>query len=273
MSVSRFLVLGAGYAGSAAARLARSSGRHVIVTARTAERAESLRAEGFVVLQAPELDAGIAEHIDGDTDVLVSFQPDPATDALVAPLLPRAHASVYLSSTGVYGNVVGHVDDDTMIEHPPGERARKILDAEAHYRNAGATILRCPGIYGPDRGLHQRVLGGGHRIPGDGEGFLSRIHVQDLAQFVLAAVDHPPETFVVGDAEPARHLDVVRFVCELHELPLPERAPAESVHATLRANRRVDSTRARRVLGVALRYPTYREGMSLEATGNRLRQA
>jgi nucleoside-diphosphate-sugar epimerase len=266
MAASRFLVLGAGYAGSAAARLAHSLGRSVVVTVRSAERARELDGEGFVVLSAPELDASIASHIDRDTDVLVAFQPHPGTDALVAPLLSKAHGSVYISSTGVYGNVTGHVDDDTMLPFPLDDRARKILDAEAHYRNAGATILRCPGIYGPDRGLHMRLLRGEHRIPGDGDGFLSRIHVEDLAQFVLAAVSSPPETFVVGDAEPARHIDVVRFVCETHDLPMPERIPLESVHASLRANRRVDSSRARRVLNIALRYPTFREGMAALAT-------
>jgi nucleoside-diphosphate-sugar epimerase len=272
MTASRFLVLGGGYAGSAVARLARSLGRSVTVTVRSEERAEQLRAEGFFVLSAPGLDASIASHIDGDTDVLVAFQPDPVTDAVVAPLLSRAHGAVYVSSTGVYGSITGHVDDDTMLPFPPDDRARKILDAEAHYRNAGATVLRCPAIYGPDRGLHVRLLRGEHRIPGEGDGFLSRIHVEDLAQFVLAAANSPPETFVVGDAEPARHIDVVRFVCEAHGLPVPDRVSLESVHASLRANRRVDSSRARHVLSVALRYPSYREGLSPLATRTNPRQ-
>lgn len=267
MGAPRFLVLGAGYAGSEAARLARSIGREVTVTVRSEDRARVLRGEGFTVLSAPSLGAGIAAQVDSGTQVLVAFQPDPDTDCLVASMLRKAQSVVYLSSTGVYGGLTGVIDDDTLLPLEADERARKILDAEARYRSVGATVLRCPGIYGPDRGLHVRILKGEHQIPGDGEGFLSRIHVADLAQFVITAAESPQETFVVGDAEPARHIDVVRFVCDAYRVPLPARVPEGSVHRTLRANRRVDASRAIRRLGVTLRYPSYREGMSPGATG------
>jgi nucleoside-diphosphate-sugar epimerase len=267
VAISRVLVLGSGYAGSAAARCARASGLDVLVTVRSDARAEALRADGFRVLQAPGLDAGVVAHIDGATHVVVAFQPDPETDAIVARALRGAHSSAYVSSTGVYGNLTGHIDDTTPLPEFPDARAQKILSAEAQYRSAGSTILRCPGIYGPDRGLHLRVLRGEHRIPGKGEGFLSRIHIDDLARFALAAADAASSTFVVGDSEPARHIDVVRFICDAYGVPLPESVPEGSVHASLRADRRIDATRASTLLGVELGYPTYREGMAPAVTG------
>lgn len=259
--MSALLVLGCGYAGSAVARRARAQGVQVIGTVRSEDRASALREEGLVVLASPRLDASIAAHVTPQTQVVVAYQPDPETDQAVAPAIRGARAITYISSTGVYGDVTGVVDDSTPLPAILNERSRRLLAAEDAYRAVGATVLRCPGIYGVDRGLHMRILRGEHRIPGDGSLVSSRIHVEDLATFALHAERAPGETFVVGDLEPARMIDLVRFVCETYQLPLPPSVPVEQVHETLRANRAIDSARARRVLDVSLRYPTYREGM------------
>jgi nucleoside-diphosphate-sugar epimerase len=271
MVATRVLVLGCGYAGTAVARLARERGLSVLATVRSEERAARLRAEHIDVHAQPELDVTwLAARIEAATQVVVAFPPDGATDARIAPALTRARAIVYVSSTGVYGELRGSVDDTTSLPAAPSARSQRLIDAEALYRAAGATVLRCPGIYGPDRGLHMRVLRGEHRIPGDGTRFLSRIHVADLAQLLLAAgasAAWRAQTFVVGDLAPAPHSEVVRFICKEYGVALPPMVPLDAVHESLRADRRVDATRALSLLGVTLRYPSYREGMAAAATG------
>ena len=276
-AASRVLILGCGYAGAALARLAMARGLDVLAHARSDVRIAALRDEGFAVLQRTELDQTTAKHVDDRTHVVIAFPPDGVTDARVAPGLVQAAAVTYVSSTGVYGDHRGVVDDTTPL--PPAravvsstDRGARIVAAEEAYRRVGATVLRCPALYGRDRGLHVRILRGEHRIPGDGTRYLSRIHVDDLAQLILALV--PPaarapigDTFVVGDREPARHIDVVRFVCETYGVPLPPFVPLESVHESLRADRRVDASRALATSGIALRYPSYREGLAVAATG------
>jgi len=259
---SAVLVLGCGFAGSAVARLARSRGQQLLTTVRSAERARALESDGFAVLAAAQLDEAIAAHVSADSHVVVAFPPDGQSDARVAPALAGARAVTYISSTGVYGDRTGMIDDTTPLPEPPSERARRILLAEACYREIGATVLRCPGIYGATRGLHMRILRGEHRIPGDGSRTLSRIHVEDLAALALAAASKRAETYVVGDLEPAPHIEVVRFVCEQYGVALPPSVPWESVHESLRADRAVDGSRALRELAVTLRYPSYREGMA-----------
>jgi nucleoside-diphosphate-sugar epimerase len=281
----RVLILGCGYAGVALARLAKARGLDVVAHARSDARIASLRDEGFAVLQRPQLDETIAEHVDDRTHVVIAFPPDGVTDARVAASLARAAAVTYVSSTGVYGGHRGVVDDTTPIPTaaagvPSTDRGTRILAAEEAYRRVGATVLRCPALYGRDRGLHMRILRGEHRIPGDGTRYLSRIHVDDLAQLILVLVPATAhahahahaharigETFVVGDREPARHIDVVRFVCETYGVPLPPFVPLESVHESLRADRRVDASRALATSGIALRYPSYRDGLAAAATG------
>ena len=265
----RVLVLGCGYAGAAIARLARARGHEVVTHVRSEARAEALRAEGFTVLQSAVLTEHDLQNVDARTLVAIAFPPDGATDALIAPALTRAAATTYISSTGVYGEHRGVVDDTTALPAAPSARAAKILAAEDAYRASGAIVFRCPGLYGRDRGLHVRVLKGEHRIPGDGTRYLSRIHVDDLAQLVLASASVPvrPDTFVVGDLEPAPHGEVVRFIANAYGVPVPPSVPLESVHETLRADRRVDATRALGTFGVTLHYPTYREGFAPATTG------
>ena len=106
-----------------------------------------------------------------------------------------------------------------------------------------------------------RVTSGAHKIPGDGTRFLSRIHVEDLAALALAASRVRGETYVVGDLEPAPHGEVVRFIAEEYRVPMPPYVPLDEVHETLRADRRVDPSRALRELGVSLAFPSYRVGM------------
>jgi len=237
----------------------------VRATARDEARAAALKAEGFDVLRSPTLGSEISQQLDRRTHVAVCFQPDEATDARVAPALSGARAITYVSSTGVYGDLRGTIDDATPLPMP-NARSAPILAAEAHYRRVGATVLRCPGIYGPERGLHARIVRGQHRIPGDGSRASSRIHVEDLAALILAASRVRGETFVVGDLAPGPHIDVVRFICEAYGVQPPESLPLEDVPASLRADRRVDPSRALAVLGVKLRYPSYRDGMAPAAT-------
>jgi len=269
-TIDRVLVLGCGYAGAALARLARSRGLEVLVNVRSDARAAALKAEGFEVLQRATLDAGIAEHAGPHTHVVVAFPPDGVTDAVIASALHGVGALTYLSTTGVYGEHRGLVDDDTPLPTGPNDRSAKVRAAEDVYRTHGGTVLRCPALYGRDRGLHVRVVRGEHKIPGDGTRYLSRIHVDDLAQLVLASGTMEPvrgQTRVVGDLEPAPHGDVVRFICDAYGVPMPPFVPLESVHESLRADRRVDASRAIAELGVTLRYPSYRDGMAPSATG------
>lgn len=257
-------MLGCGYAGREIALRARAAKRTVRVTVRSHEHAAALGAEGLEVLRSDTLDASIAAHIGPSTHVVVAFPPDGAAENVAAEAARGARALTFLSTTGVYAESAGRVDGATEVPAPTTDRLRRLLGAEATLREAGAAVLRCPGIYGPDRGLHVRVVSGKHRIPGDGSRSLSRIHVEDLASFALACGEVASargKAFVIGDLTPAPHLEVVQWICDHYGVPLPPFAPLEDVHVSLRADRRVDPSEALAALGVTLRYPDFRDGM------------
>ena len=136
---------------------------------------------------------------------------------------------------------------------------------------AAVDIFRLPGIYGPGRSAIDQVKAGtARRIDKPGQVF-SRIHVEDVAGTVLLALScaHAGAIYNVADDLPAATGEVVAFACELLGRPVPPAVPWDEVAPTMSAmarsfyaeNRRVRNDRIKNELGVALRYPTYKEGL------------
>ena len=111
MAYSRVLILGCGYTGTAALRQAAAQGFAVTATVRREESRDALADMPATILLAPALDASIREHVDDQTHVIVAFQADPATDDVVAPCLAGAQSIAYISSTGVFGELRGTIDE------------------------------------------------------------------------------------------------------------------------------------------------------------------
>ncbi len=253
------IVFGAGYAGARVCETATRRGLRTLAVVRSPASAERLQGRGFEVTTALATDVA-AERLGPVTHAVVTFPPDPTTDVPLAALLAGARAVSYLSTTGVYQDIEGVVDDLTPLPPNPSPKYALVLATEAAYRAVGASVLRSPGIYGPERGLHVRLRRGDFKLVGDGGRYGSRIHVEDLAALLLASDRAPGETFVVGDLEPTRQRDLVSWLCARLGVPFPASAPVEAAPESLRRNRRVNAARALRTLGIELKYPNYRSG-------------
>src|SRR6266545_922060 len=107
------VVLGCGYVGTAAALQALRENITVIATMRNAEHAAALASRGITTFTLPDLtrNPDQIQTLVHDTTVLVAFPPDGVTDAAIAAKLSSARAVVYISTTGVYGEARGHVDE------------------------------------------------------------------------------------------------------------------------------------------------------------------
>jgi hypothetical protein len=193
--------------------------------------------------------------------VLVSFPPNESDDQVLSRIVENADKVVYISSTGVYGATSGVIDENSAVEFDnPSIKPR--LQAEEIWRSIGATILRAPALYSPDYGLHLSLKTGKYKIPGDGNRYSSRIHLDDLATIIHAAFlkAQAGSLYVVGDDKPATHLEVVTWLCKRLSLPLPESIPLQDAHVTLRANRQINAQKVKAEFDVVLKYPTYVEG-------------
>jgi hypothetical protein len=261
-TLQRIVLLGCGYTGLEVARQAGALGLKVLATTRARARSPELERAGAIplVLETPSR-AALLPHLDGNTALIVSFPPDGHSDAELAGLATHAFASAYVSSTGVYGDTRGRIDDSTPAA-PDSPRNALRVSAEQAWLAHGACVLRVGAIYGPFRGQHERVRSGSARIAGDGSHFVCRLHVEDLAAALLRAVSLrlSRQTYVVADDQPAPQGEVVRWLAERLNVPVPASVPLAGAPETLRHDRQVDAERFKREAQITWKYPSYRAG-------------
>lgn len=270
-------IIGCGYTGTQLARTLASRGLagEVAITRRDREVARALGAALGVRGERLDLaDPAPALAVPPGAIVVCAAPPgsDPAGEIRALLALARDAARlVYVSSTGVYGPGHGAWVDETWPVAPITESGRARAAAEAAL--AGAQVpwvaLRAAGIYGPGRGLVDRIRAGTYRVIGDGTSHVSRIHVVDLVAAILAAgASTVTGAINAADDDPAPIGEVADAVAARLGLPPPPRVPAAAVPAEvtgmLTADRRIANRRLREELGVALRYPSWRDGLEAE---------
>lgn len=281
--MSELLCFGLGYSAAATAALQAADGWRISGTSTSVEGAHTLEREGY---RACVFDGhGPSETVRGlvktATHVLVSAPPDHAGDPVLLhhardlANAPRLEWIGYLSTIGVYGDHRGAWVDETTPAHPSSQRSIRRLEAENAWIEFSARtgrrlqIFRLAGIYGPGRSPLDAVRAGtARRIIKPGQVF-NRIHVDDIAAAVrrgmAGAGTHT--VYNVTDDLPAPPQDVVAFAASLLGAPEPpeltiEQANLSSMAASFYAeNKRVRNDRLKQDLGVALSYPTYREGL------------
>jgi len=246
----QYLILGAGYTGACVAQRLHRRGLDVIATHRSTFDATRPG------------DAGeLARRLSPGCRVLHSIPVTGVTD-LLEPVLRRASRIVYLSTTGVYG-AARHVDETTPpAPRTPREHARVEEERSLVRVFPKTLILRPAAIYGPGRGVHVALRNGTHRLWGDGSNYISRIHADDLAAIAEAALlCDLAGAFPVADDHPCPAREISDYCCEVLGLPLLAPSGALPPEDTRAADRRVDGRAIRRLLGVALEYPSYRVGI------------
>ncbi len=144
----------------------------------------------------------------------------------------------------------------------PGPISQSAADMETLLRNSALDfrILRGGAFYGPGTGRDEawRIAArdGTLRLPGEGEDFISLIHVVDMARAMVAAIeaDQPRSTFLVTDDEPVKYRELLGFVAEREGAAQPARGGPPFLGSLRASNARL------RELGWQPCYPTYRSG-------------
>jgi nucleoside-diphosphate-sugar epimerase len=277
----RLLIFGYGYTARHLVAEMDPAPGDVRVTTRSADKAAKLEAEGLSARIFPGTD--MAEDLAWASHVLITAGPEDGHDPVLAHAREAIAAAAdglvwvgYLSTTGVYGDHLGGwVDEETPLT-PSTARGRARVAAEGewqalyHAHGLPLHIFRLAGIYGPGRGPFEKVREGtARRIVKPGQVF-SRIHVEDIAQVLIASMAHPQAGAVynVCDDDPAPPQDVIAHAAELLGLPLPPEVPFDEAALSPMArsfyaeSKRVDNRRMKDELGIRLRHPDYRAGLA-----------
>nr|WP_219629264.1 NAD-dependent epimerase/dehydratase family protein [Stenotrophomonas maltophilia] len=214
--------------------------------------------------------------------VLCSVPPDAEGDPALRLLLPALQASPalrwvgYLSSTSVYADRAGGwIDERSAADATEAAGVQRLL-AEAQWRalagqrGIASAVFRLPGLYGPGRNaLVQLAQGRARHVVRPGQVF-NRLHVDDLATVIIAAMRRPARQglYLPSDDEPAPPQDVLAFAAKLGGFALPPAVAWNDpvLSPTLRrfyeSNKRIDSRGTREALGWQPRFPSYREGLT-----------
>lgn len=277
LAPGRLFCFGLGYAGARLARTLYARGWEVGGTSRDAEALRELQAEG---ISGRPLE--MAEVAPSTSHVLVTIPPDDAGDAALLRFggdIAALEGLVwlgYLSTTGVYGDRDGDWVDESEAPAPGNARSRRRLAAEQAWldlcraHGVPVHIFRLAGIYGPGRNILDSVREGtAKRIDRPGHLF-SRIHVDDIVQTLLASMARPRSGAIynVCDDEAAEPAAVVAHACRILDIIPPPLTKFDAGALTPMAktfwaeNRRVRNSRIKQELGVELRYPDYRAGLS-----------
>lgn len=284
------LIVGCGYLGLRAGRLAQQSGWQVHATTRS--RFETMAAEGFHPIAFDWNDSRTLERLPTTTHVLiaVAYDRNSRVDRFASQVdglarlvrhldngLPEHQSAdvCYISTTGVYHQTGGVWVDETSPTHPSREGGKAHLAAEAKLRSLRVgrptTTLRLAGIYGPGRVPRAADVIAERPIASPPHGHLNLIHVDDAATAVMNSFNNQrfasrarSPLYVVADDEPVVRREFYQEIAHATRSAEPTFvAPkAESgVRFRSETDKRIWNRRVRRDLLPQMQYPTYREGL------------
>lgn len=277
------IIFGCGYLGGRVARLWLAQGETVYAVTRSHRRGKQLAAEGMIPLVADVAKSAEVPMLQRVSTVLFAVGYDRASNLpihevyasgvanAVAWMRNLADRFLYISSTGVYGQVAGQVVDEWSPCQPTRDGGKACLAAEQVLATSDfgtrAVILRLAGIYGPGRIPRAADLAAGRPIDAPADGWLNLIHVDDAARIVLLAegLAALPRTYVVSDGQSVQRRAYYEELARLISSPPPRFvAPPPDSPAALRAgsDKRVNPRRMFAELQPGLVYPDYRAGLA-----------
>jgi hypothetical protein len=286
MTQKKLFCFGYGYTSDALAHILRQEGHGdwcIAGTTRDNSKRRFLRDQSIKSFlfdyQQPLEDPTL--FLKGTTHLLISTPPDDDGDPV---FLMHANDVMkieglewvgYLSSTSVYGDREGGWVDESSEIRPSSKRGSRRARAEEQWLNLARTkdvpahSFRLSGIYGPGRSALDSVRAGvARRINKPGHAF-SRIHVDDIAQTLLASMMKidPGAAYNLADDLAAPSHEVIKYACEMLGieppplLPYDETDMAPIARSFYADNKRIKNDKIKDELGVMLKYPTYKEGL------------
>jgi nucleoside-diphosphate-sugar epimerase len=278
----RALIIGCGYVGSALAARLQHLGHEV-----TAVRLNPEPIPGVTTISADISQPAEWSKIEGQFDWvinLVSSNKGGAEEYRQVylegnrNLINWAHGRalkkiIYASSTSVYAQRDGSAVKESSPTEPTTDTAKILLEAEQLLLQSAPAlpmvILRVAGIYGPDRGhLFKQYLKNEAKIPGKGDRIINMIHRDDLVEVIIAALKNgrPGEIYNAVDDEPAALINFYRWLAETLGKWMPPFISEEEEPERKRAitSKKVQNRKMKMELGAQLKYPTYRQGYTVE---------
>jgi dTDP-4-dehydrorhamnose reductase len=273
------VLLGAGYTLKRVADLLVKES--LVLTCSSEESFLALQNEGYLVerlntASPSEVSAFFARYSNLKT-VVDSVPPQKDFTSCVAEALASSSNTlsriIYLSTTGVYGTEDGSIVTENMPLNPLHERAKLRVLVENSYRalTIPSCSFRIAAIYGPGRGIGHALKAGRYPLIENGSRWSNRVHVDDLAAAVVAAIIHQgilPCAINLADDSPTLSSEIVEYYCKKFGFATPTSLSLNEARQrgldTMLSNQRISNDLLKKFLLPKLRYPSFREGAQSE---------
>jgi nucleoside-diphosphate-sugar epimerase len=267
MAQDRILVTGAtGYIGAAVCERLLTRDYAVTGLARSEAAAEKLRSRGIGVRMgdighAESLAAACAEA-DGVVHTAMQWGPQfgaidrQAVAAMLDALAGTERTFLYTSGTWVMGGTGGRLAGEMFPLKPAPPVAwrpaveRMVQDAVE--RKIRTIVLRPAMVYGHGGGALGRLASGQLPLIGDGENHWSMVHIDDLAELYVLALEKAQagELYIAASGEPVKWKDLAAAAGNGNRMTLEQaRASLGPVGDCYVLDQRIGSTKAGRQLG------------------------
>jgi nucleoside-diphosphate-sugar epimerase len=224
-----FLTGATGYLGAAAARALQAAGYAILGLARSDESARKLAAAGCAVQRGTLADpsglAAGARAADAVVHAAMQWGPEAgaldaaAVDAMLDALAGSGKTFLYTSGAWVFGPTRGRVIGETAPLRPPPVVAwrpaveRRVQDAVE--RRVRTIILRPGTVYGGAAGLIANAIREAREqgvlyYAGDGENHVPLVHIDDLADLYVRALERAGagEVYIATNGEMVKARDL-----------------------------------------------------------------
>jgi nucleoside-diphosphate-sugar epimerase len=216
-----FLTGATGYIGTAVADRLRSAGHTLTGLARSDAAAARLKAAAITPVRGDFSDhasvGSAARQADGVISMATTYNPDidgPAIDAILDALAGTDKPFVYTSGIWSHGDTGGAVVDETTPPHPAAlvEWRQGVEDRvrDGARRGIRTVVIRPAIVYGRGGGIPAGFVQsardeGAARYVGSGKNRWPFVHVEDLADLYLLALERAPAgSVLLGVAGPSR---------------------------------------------------------------------
>lgn len=307
------LVIGAnGYTGKRLVQALLARGHRVRGFVRNVERGLALEKMGMDLRAGDVMNPASLQGIAGGMEIIFNLvtacRLDPAESKRVMlegarnvfRSVDRTALQKYIwtSNVSVYGSpgATMHLDEDSPRK-PAYALGKVTVEAEDLAReNVPAIAVRVSSIYGPERDSLSALKEGRLRLLNDGENWTSRIHVDDLVNVLLAAMERATlnSVYLAADDLPTTQKDFYKELAAAVGAAMPlalevnaarafgvfgramnalagerQYTLSENLIGLLASNYFCLNNKIKNELGVQLKYPTFREGYrEILAQGN-----
>jgi nucleoside-diphosphate-sugar epimerase len=218
-----FLTGATGYIGSAVAERLLAAGHQLTALARSDASVTKLQAAGIQPVRGdfsdPKSVGAAARAADGAMSMATTYDPaidGPAIDAILDALAGSNKPFIYTSGIWSHGDTAGRVVDETSPANPAElVKWRQVVEdrvLQGAKRGIRTIVIRPAIVYGRGGGIPAGFVEsaqkeGAARFVGTGENRWPVVHVDDLADLYLLALEKaPPNTLLLGVSGPSRRV-------------------------------------------------------------------